>query len=144
MFDELNEINSLNFKITCRILLFKTFCLGEDGEEESTKEINETPSAVEKDNDKPLKESVLQSGSQIAQVEENQKIQSPPVLISQISIPLDWIGVWSFQSHQTRPGYFLRPVFPCQKLLWIFYHNIATSARTGKYSIHYYLFDCAI
>ena len=50
---------------------------------------NESPSAVEKDNDKSLKEPVHQSGTQIAQVEENQKIQSPPVLISQISIPLD-------------------------------------------------------
>ena len=33
---------------------------------------NETPSAVKKDNDKSLKEPVLQSGTQIAQVEENQ------------------------------------------------------------------------
>ena len=89
MFDELNEINSLNFKITCRILLFKTFYLGEDGEEESPKEINETPSAVEKDNEMSLKKPVLSSGSEIAQVEENQSIPSPPVLISQISIPLD-------------------------------------------------------
>ena len=51
--------------------------------------INETPSAVEKDNNKSLKKPVLQSGTQIAQVEENQSIQSPPLLISQISMPLD-------------------------------------------------------
>ena len=50
---------------------------------------NETPSAIKKDNDKSLKEPVPQYGTQIAQVEENQIIQLSPILISQISIPLD-------------------------------------------------------
>ena len=84
--------NSLNFKISkqpAEYLYSKTFYLGQDGEEESPKEINEAPSAVEKDIDKSLKKPVLSSGSEIAQVEENQSIPSPPVLISQISIPLD-------------------------------------------------------
>merc|ERR1712008_637292 len=43
----------------------------------------------EKDNDRSLKESVLQSENHTAHEEENQSIQYPPVLTSQISIPLD-------------------------------------------------------
>jgi hypothetical protein len=47
--------------------------------EESLKEIKETPS----------EEPVPQSENDNAQKEENQSIQSPPVLSSQTSIPLD-------------------------------------------------------
>ena len=71
--------------------VFKKIILGEDGEEESPneKDIKEIPSVVEKDHDRPLKESDLQSENQTAQEEKNQSIQSPPVLSSQMSIPLD-------------------------------------------------------
>ena len=55
------------------------FYLG--GEEGSPKEIKETPS----------EEPVPQSENDTAQEEENQSVQFPPVLSSQISIPLDWI-----------------------------------------------------
>ena len=63
----------------------------EEKEETETTNISfvrKTPSVVEKDNDRPSKESVLQYENHTAQ-EKNQSDQSPPVLSSQISIPLD-------------------------------------------------------
>jgi len=52
-------------------------------------QVQESQTSSEKDNDRFLNESVLQSENHTPHEEENQSIQSPPVLSSQISIPLD-------------------------------------------------------
>ena len=61
------------------------FYLGENGQEVSPPTYAD---AVEKDNERSLQESVLQSEDHTAH-EEIRSIKSPPVLSSQISIPLD-------------------------------------------------------